>query len=365
MASPKLEATISVRTLQKQLQVITKLVPPASGNIAMQFTKGNLYLYAMNDLASCKSLVPCESCEGELSFGVTFDALKTILVGHETIKFSYSNTMLVCTSNNYRADLATVDAVEIEAFKNRELVKGEAKTLSIDAETGKWLKEACGEVRLKVVEALSPYMPCLVHLDSKGAFVSCYDNHHLSFIKTSKVKGDLDFTMPCDTLYDVLSAFQGSSFKMELLPQQLTIKSKLMAIALSQPASDTYLEMSTLTGLINQAKEADKQAITVDRHLLQRFLGASKAVATKERLELKFKTQGKNLHLQVRTITGNVNQVLPMEKAVSIKEFSLDYSYFEEAIGKDDSEKVTIAVIEGRFIVVGFGNGYTIISLFG
>ena len=360
----KLEATINVQTLSRQLQIITKLVPPASGNIALQFTKGNLYLYAMNDLASCKSLVPCESCSGELTFGVSFDALKTILSGHETIKFSYANTMLVCTSANYRADLATCDAVEIEAFKNRELIKGEGKTLSINVETGKWLKNACGEVRLKVVEALSPYMPCLVHLDSKGAFVSCYDNHHLSFIKTAKVTGDLDFTMPCDTLYNVLSAFSGSPFKMELQSQQLVIKSKLMSIAMSQPASDTYLEMSVLVKLINQAKESEKQTITVDRAVLNRFLNASKAVATKERLELKFKTQGKNLHLQVRTITGNVNQVLPMEKAVSIKEFSLDYAYFEEAIGKDDSEKVAIAVIEGRFIVVGFGDGWTIISLF-
>ena len=42
----------SATIILNQLRVLTKLVPPSTGNVTIQVKNNNLYLYSMNDLAT-------------------------------------------------------------------------------------------------------------------------------------------------------------------------------------------------------------------------------------------------------------------------------------------------------------------------
>lgn len=350
--------------LLNQLTIISKLVNPTSGNVSLQVKDSNLYLFSVNDMATFQSVVPSDIVEGEASFGVSIEGLKTLLRKRSKVELQYINTMLVVSEKGYRAQLATVDPVEQQALAERNVDKLKGKKWKLSADQSKWLNTSVNEVNLKVVEALSPFMPITVKITDKGAFIACYDNNHMSFIRSKEMTGDLDVTMPASTFAPVLEAFAGSNLMMEVCESALVLKNKVLKISMSLPNVDTYIPVTELLKLANQSLASDHQLLTLNRETLIDFMDSCKAVATKERSELKVKASGKKVVLTVGTIAGNINQNLSLAKAINL-EFSLDFSYFQEAVTKSIGEELEIRVIKDSSLIVGAKNGYSIISLFG
>ena len=350
--------------LLKQLGVLTKLVPSNSGNVSISCDGTNLKLFSLNELGNFQSIVPCDVVEGSAEFAVAIEPFKTVLRGHSKVELDYQNTMLSINERQYHAELTTTDAVEAISYRNMDQQKTEGTVWKVTAEQGKWLKNTVDEVNLKVVEALSPFMPVTVKVTDKGAFVACYDNNHMAFIRTNEVQGNLDFTMPVSTLSNVLSAFYGSNYSINVGSQTLQIKSKLLKVGLNLPSADSYLPVSDLLDLANKTLKAKQQQIVVNHDALLNFIDSCKAVATKERSELKIKGKGQRLQMTVKTISGNVNQTFKVKNTVDCA-FSLDFLYMEEAIRKSVGDDVTIGLIADTSVIVGSKHGYTIISIFG
>ena len=344
-----------------QLRVLTKLVPPSTGNITIQVKKNNLYLYSMNDLATYESIVPCDSVEGECMFGVNVDSFRTVLSKRKEVELAYVNTMFTVTENAYHAELATADAVENTALLNQG--DEEPKTWKLTAEQGKWIKSAVNEVNLKAVEALLPFMPLTIKVTNKGAFVVCYDSSHMSFIRSNDITGDLYVTMPCDLLASVFEAFSGSSFRMEVTESTLVVKSKLLKVSLSLPLSDAYLDVSELLSVAGSSLKEKGSLLKMNRGEFLDFMDSCKAVATKERSELVAKAKGKKLLLQVKTVSGNVKQVVPLTESVPEVDFRIDFTYLEEAVRKSSTEELVLKVIGDSSLLVGTDHGSTVISL--
>lgn len=350
------------RMLLKQLNVITKLAASDSGNVSLEIGE-NLKLYSINQLANYQSIVPCEKIEGEAEFAVNIEAFKTLLRGRTRIELQYINTMLVVSEKGYKAELVTTDAVESQSYKNLSMEKVDGHVWKIDSEQGQWLNKSCKEVQLKVIEALSPFMPLTVKITSKGAFLACYDNNHMSFLRSKETTGDIDFTMPADTLISVLDCFVGSNYTIEVGDQIMEVRSKLLKVRTNLPNADSYLSVDELLGLANKTLKQDKEIIKIDRERFIQFLNSCAAVATKERSELKMKASGKKLNLSVKTIAGNIVQNIPLEESCDC-DFSLDFTYMQEAVNKVKTETVEIGVIKDTSVIIGAKNAYTIISVF-
>ena len=346
----------------KQLGVLTKLAPSDSGNVSLEVGK-NLKLYSLNGLANFQSIVPCDQIEGEAEFSVNIESLKTLLRNRGKVELQYVNTMLVISEKGYKAELVTTDPVESQSYKNLSNDKIQGKVWKISADQGQWLQKACKKVQLRVVEALSPFMPLTVNVTSKGAFLACYDNNHMAFLRDKETTGDIDFTMPAETLISVLDSFLKSSYVIEVGDQVMEILSKLLKVRMNLPNADSYLPVGELINLANKTLKQEKQFIKVDCDRLVNFMDSCSAVATKERSELKIKANGKKLLLSVKTIAGNVNQTLPLEQPCSC-EFSLDFLYLQEAIQKAKAEFIEIGVIKDSSVIVGANNAHTIISVF-
>lgn len=351
--------------LLKQLGVLTKLVTSASGNVSLVIDGTNLKLFSLNELANFQSIVPCDVVEGEAEFAVNVEAFKTLLRNRNKVELQYISTMLVVSEKGYKAELPTTDAVESISYRNmvNQKVKN-GKTWKVTAEQGKWLKNTTDEVNLKVVEALSPFMPILVKLTDKGAFVACYDNNHMAFVRSNDMQGNVDFTMPAATLTNVLQAFYGSSYVIEVGEQMMQVRSKLLKVGMNLPNADSYLPVEELLNLASKTLKTKKDQLELDKQQLTDFLNSCKAVATKERSELKVKATGKRVQLLVRTIAGNVTQNLQLKTPCEC-EFSLDFLYMEEAVSKCVDDTITIGVIKDSSVIVGSKHGYTIISVFG
>ena len=351
----------SATIILNQLRVLTKLVPPSTGNVTIQVKNNNLYLYSMNDLATYESIVPCDSVEGECMFGVSVEAFRTVLSKRKEVELAYVNTMLTVTEGAYHAELATADAVENTALLNQG--DEEPKTWKLTAEQGKWIKSAVNEVNLKVVEALLPFMPLTIKVTDKGAFVVCYDSSHMSFIRSNDITGDLYVTMPCELLANVFDAFSGNAFRMEVTESTLVVKSKLLKVSLSLPLSDAYLDVSELLSVAGSSVKEKGHLLKMNRTELLDFMDSCKAVATKERSELSAKAKGKKLLLQVKTVTGNVKQMVPLTESVADTEFRIDFTYLEEAVRKSSTEELVLKVIGDFSLLVGTDHGSTVISL--
>ena len=351
----------SATIILNQLRILTKLVPPSSGNITVQIKNNNLYLYSMNDLATYESLVPCDVVEGDCMFGVSVEAFRTVLSKRKEVELAYVNTMLTVTEGAYHAELSTADAIENQALLNQGDEK--PKTWKLTADQGKWIKSAVAEVNLKVVETLLPFMPLTIKVTNKGAFVVCYDSSHMSFIRSTEMTGDLYVTMPCDLLASVFEAFSGNSFRMDVTESTLVIKSKLLKVCLSLPLSDAYIDVSELLSVANSSVKEKGSLLKTTRSEMLDFMDSCKAIATKERSELAAKAKGKKLLLQVKTVAGNIKQSIPLKESVSETEFRIDFAYLEEAIRKSASEELTLKVIGDSSLLVDTDHGSTVISL--
>ena len=349
--------------LLSQLRVISKLTPADSGNVSIVVKDNNMYLYSYANAGSYKSVVPCDECTGDEAFAVSIEPLKTMLAKRSKVTLQLVNTMLVITEKGYKAELSTSDPTEYNTITELAVEKEQVKKYKISVDQGKWLKSALAEVRLATVEALSPFMPITLKITDKGAFVACYDNNHLAFVRSKEMTGTLDLTVPCEMLISVVDAFQNSNFTMEVGENNVYVKNKLLNITLSLPLSDSYLQVDELLAVANQTLKAKGEEIRVSKASILDFMDSCKAVATKERSELKVKAQGKKLGMQVKTITGAVNQNITMEESCNTS-FSLDFAYLEEAIRKSKNDIVTIKVIKDTSVLVGAKNGWSIISVF-
>lgn len=351
----------SAKIILNQLRVLTKLVPPSTGNVTLQVKKNNLYLYSMNDLGTYESIIPCDSIEGEAMIGVNVDAFRTVLSKRNEVEIVYEDTLFSVIEGNYHAQLATTDAIENAELLNKS--EEPPKTWKLTAEQGKWLKSAIAEVNLKTVEVLLPFMPLTIKVTDKGAFVVCYDSTHMAFIRSNEITGDLYVTMPTELLSSVFEAFQGSSFKMEVTDSTLVVKSKLLKVSLSLPVSDAYLDVSELLSVAGSSVKEKGTLLKMRRQDLLDFMDSCKAVATKERLELSAKAKAKKLNLQVKSVLGNVKQTLTLLDSVNSSEFRVDFVYLEEAVRKSSSEDVTLKVIGDSSLLVGTDRGATVVSL--
>lgn len=347
---------IEASAIQEALRVIGRLAPPDSGNVTVQSTGKKVFLHSASETASCSVNMPA-SVEGKAgTFAISLNSLRDATKGRKELEIEYAKTMCKIKSGSYKADLATVDALEIEAGEQEKREKTE-----ITADQSAWLYSAVSTVALKPTALVSTFMPVAIKLTDKGAFVACYDTDHMAFLNSQEIKGDMEFKLPIDTMTAVLDAFKASAFTLELGQAGITAGNKLIKVSLALPQEEeSALTLEDVINTAKSAKKADGMALVVPKEELVAFLDNARAIATKERSEIKVKVEDGKMKVEVVTVQGSTKTSIKT-KAKSC-EFAIDFEYLDEAVRKCKDE-VNMKLVKDAFIAVNLPTSSVVLSL--
>lgn len=347
---------IEAAAIQEALRVIGRLAPPESGNVTVQSTGKKVFMHSASATSTCSVNMPA-SVEGKAgTFAISLNSLRDGTKGRKELEIEYAKTMCNIKAGAYKASLATVDALEIEATETEKGTK-----LEITADQAAWLKSAVATVALKPTALVSAFMPIAIKLSDKGAFVACYDTDHMAFLNSSEIKGDMEFKLPLDTLTAVLDAFGASAFTLELGQAGIVAANKLIKVQLSLPEEEeNALSLKDVIETARGAKKADGQAMSVPKEELLTFLDNARSIATKERSEIKVKVEDSKMKIEVVTVQGQTRTVIKT-KAKSC-EFSIDFEYLDEAVRKCKDD-VDLKLVKDAFVAVNLPTSTVVLSL--
>lgn len=355
-----MKAVVESEIIQEALRVALRLAPPISGNVILESNGSVLKLKSASDVARCSITIP-GSVQGEALFAIPPDSLRDASKGHKELSMEFDKSMLNLKSGRYIAKLATVDAIQTE--EDTEQSKDKGTTWKVTAEQAAWLKSAVGTVALKPSVSSTTFMPVSVKLTSKAAFVSCYDNNHMAFINSKEVQGDLDVTLPLETLNAVLDVFNKVQCTMTVTNSSLRVRNKLVDVTLSLPSTENE-EMIAVDSVIEKAKEAlstKGKAIELSKSELISFLDNARAVATKERSELRAEVEPGKFKLSVSTTNGSSKITLKANTKAS-GSFSADFEFLDEAVRKG-TDNLTLKLVDDAFIMISGKEAYNIMAL--
>jgi hypothetical protein len=345
--------------MQEALRIITRVAPPAdgAGNITIRSTGKKVYFNSSNDTNRCEINVPADVSGKENVFAVSLNAMRDATKGRGTLEVAYEKTLCKIKSGNYKSELPTVDAMQIDEGEDK---KGES--LKVDAEQAKWLRSALSTVSLKPTQLIATYMPLSIKLTKKGAFVSCYDPNHMAFINSSEITGDLEVRVPLDMFSSVLDVFDKSGFSLALSPSSLYVSNKLVKVIMALPEVDENdLKLDEVLEAAKGSKAAKGIEINIDKAEILKFMDNARAVATKERSEIKIQFGDNKMRMEVSTSNGSVKTVLKSNVKKSV-DVLIDFEYLDEAIRKSGPQ-VDMKLVDSEFIAFKLAKGTVVVSL--
>ncbi len=343
--------------LQEAIRIILRLAPPISGNVVVESTGKKVFIHSNSETSRCSINIPAEA-EKPGTFALAIAALRDATKGRKTLSVVYSKTLCKITSGAYSCELATVDALEPDNSDDEKI----GKPVKLDADQITWLRQALSNVMLKPTALLATYMPVSIKLTEKGAFVACYDTNHMAFIGSNEITGDMNVKLPIDMLASVLDAFQKTTFKLETSVSNLYVTNQLVKVVLSLPqVEDNELTIEEVIEAAKGTKNAKGQEIEIDKDALVAFLDNARAVATKERSELKIDIDVGKLRFDVTTANGSIKAVV---KASSTKKGMalIDFEFMDEAVRKS-GPAVIFKFVNDEFLAFKLKEGSLVVSL--
>lgn len=354
-----MELQIDNDALQEALRIITRLAPPADGggNITIRSTGKKVYINSTTEGSRCEVQIPGDVSGKETEFAVSLVALRDATKGRAKLAITYDKTLCKIKSGGYKCELPTVDAMKAEDLDDKV-----TSSATVDQDQAKWLKQALSIVGLKPTALISTYMPLSIKLSKKGAFVACYDPNHMAFVNSNEITGSMEVRVPLDIFTSVLDAFDKSGFKMELSSANLYVSNKLVKVAMALPQEDEAdLKLEEVIEAAKSSKSTEGHDIKIDKDEILRFLDNARAVATKERSEIKVTTEDKKMKLEVSTANGSIKAQVKVDTKKKIKAL-VDFEFFDEAIRKSGPQ-VDIKLVESEFMFFRLAKGQVLVSL--
>lgn len=347
--------------LNEAFRVALLLAPPSGGTLTFAAEDGKLKIHSSSDYNRCSILLPA-ILEGSALFALPVEALKDAVKATKqvTLEIPDGTSALQVKSAGtakYRARLAVMDALEPEDVE----FSGEEKTFTKDQL--KWLKDALTEVSLKPQTLLSPYTPAIIRMTKTGAFAACAHFGHMAFTSSDTVSGDLDVTLPYDTIRSVLDAFEGDDCIVSFSSSALRVQNAVLDVVLALPdlrdaaTIDQVLEVSEL------AKDSSDTPVVLDYKEVKDFMARCKAIREKSKLEILFEATKEATTLKAVTTLGDAQMEFPASVKRKIQ-FAIDAETFEELLAKSDKKEVALcANDDAGFVVMNNGPTHMIISM--
>ncbi len=353
-----MQFTVENEHIQEALKVIQRLAPPVSGNITLQSDGKKLHLLSNSETSRCEINVPAD-VEGKAGmFALALTTFRDATKGRKKLEVIYSKTLCKISSGAYKCELATVDAMEMEN-QNEDKV---GKAIKLTSDQSQWLRQAVATVALKPTALLATFMPVAIRLTDKGAFVACYDGNHMAFVSSNEISGQMETCLPLDILTNVLETFGKSVFKIETSKANLYVSNSLVKVVLSLPQEDENdLKVADVLKGAKMSKETKGQEIEIAKADLVAFLDNARAVATKERSEIKLNVESGKVRLEVSTANGTSKAVLKASAAKSA-EALVDFEFMDEAVRKS-GDSVVFKLVKDEFLAFKLKVGTVVVSL--
>jgi len=345
---------LELEALLGALDTISKIAPPASGNITLQTASSRFTIISTGDISSCTLIVAADAVSGDGEISVSMQAVKDAIKGRQKLELSYNNATLSVKSGKYLAELATVDVIPVD-----EPDKEEVKEWRITTDQASWLKKALRDVNLKPTTLLSSWMPAGVKITSKGAFVACYDTLHMSWTTAKAVTGDFECVLPVETLLNIVDVFHKTNFVIRQGKNRLYVKNKLTNVHLSMPATDELPSISEVQEKIREASATDGTEFTFGKASFLTFLDNARSVLGKERAEILVTAVKAGVALLIKTGSGQVENVI---EGSGRGKFAVDYENMMELVSKA-SENVQLKVVGDAFLASKLPNSSLIVAL--
>lgn len=347
---------IDADLLQEAIKIALRLSPPISGNLTIETKGGKLFLHSAAELSRCSILVPCDLADSEdILFALPVDALRDATKGRKELTLTLDDTLLTIKSGKYLVKITVQDAIEQDDAGSAS----DAKVWKMSAEQMIWLKGAVANVALKPTQNLTTFMPVMVRFTDRSAFVSCVDENHMMFTTTKTINGDLDISLPLETITAVLDVFNKIECEISVTNAALYVRNKFVDVALALPDTRDSIDSSIVRDKAREAMKLDGAIVELDKKEVTDFLANAKSVSDKSRPELQVRTEKASVVLTVQTTIGTAETRLAA-KAQEGVEFRIDLEYFEEAIKKSKEVKFKYAE---SFIIVYCTDAYSLISL--
>lgn len=343
--------------IQLAIKTVSKLAPPSEGSVVIRLKKKQAHILSHSELNSCTVLVPA-SVEGDGEFAISLESLREATRGRANVELTYKNTLLYVKSGSYLAELATSDVLDQD-----EQAKAEEPPIVIGAEQAAWLRTAVQDVSIRATALINAYMPIGLHLTEKGAFIACFDNNRMSFLKEKTIKGDANFVVPIETLQAVLECVGHSEFNLIVTDSFAEIVTETVQARLSLPTiEDNSVSLDTVEGKAKEIVKIAADTIVVDKAKLVAFLDNSKAVALKERGEVKVSVRDGKMRMSVSTNAGKVQASVPVQAGAELQ-FLVDFEYLDELVRKAGAE-VELKVVSDAFVMSKTAKGVTVLVAF-
>lgn len=344
--------------VQEALRVVARLAPPVTGNVTIKSDGKKVFMNSNSETSRCEVNIPSSVSGKPNSFAISLNSLRDATKGRKKLSVTYAKTMCVIKSGAYKSELATVDSMEIEATEEEKI----GKPVKMTADQATWLKGAVATVALRPTDLVTTFMPLAIKLTDKGAFVACYDNNHMAFINSSEITGDMETTLPIDMFLAVLDAFGKSDFKMELSKANLYVSNKLIKVVLALPEENpNALKINEVIAGAKDTKGAKGEEVEVSKEEFLGYMDNARAIATKERSELKINLEQGKMRLSVTTTQGTAKAII---KASANKALSapVDFNFIDEAVRKC-GDSVVMKFVKDAFIAVKLAKGTIVLSL--
>lgn len=347
--------------LNEAFRVALLLAPPSGGTLTFAAENGSLKIHSSSDYNRCSILLPAV-LEGSALFALPVEALKDAVKATKqvTLEIPEGTSALQVKSAGtakYRARLAVMDALEPEDVE----FSGDEK--SFTKEQLDWLKNALAEVSLKPQTLLSPYTPAIIRMTKSGAFVACAHFGHMAFTSSDTVTGDLDVTLPYDTIRSVLDAFEGDDCTVSFSSSALRVQNAILDVVLALPDLRDAATIDQVLEVAEMAKESAGESVVLDYKEVKDFMARCKAIREKSKLEITFTATKEATLLKAVTTLGDAQ----MEFPASVKaktQFAIDAETFEELLAKSDKKEVALGADEDAgFVVMSNGPTHMIISM--
>jgi len=351
-----MQITTTTDSLQEAIRIVTRLAPPVSGNVAINSDGKKFIITSNSETSSCSVILPGE-VEGKANtFAVGIQSIRDATKGRKELVISYDKTLCKIKSGNYRCDLPTVDAMQIE-----EDTDAKEKKIKVSSEQAVWLRQMVSTVGLKPTTLVAAFMPLSVKFTKKGAFIACYDINHMSFVHSKELVGDMEVSLPLDMFASVLDAFKGE-FKMELSRANLHVSSKTVKVVMALPqVEENALQLQEVIDVVKGLKDSKSVDLEVEKEAFTAFLDNARAVATKERSEVQMKIGEGKLSMAVVTANGAIRAAVKATKSKKV-ECMIDFEFLDEAVRKSQNT-VKMRVVEPDFVAFDLKVGTVIVSL--
>jgi hypothetical protein len=345
---------IDADIVQEAIRVALRLSPPISGNFTLETKENKLYMHSAAELSRCSIHIPCELESDDIQFALPVDALQAATKGRKNMTMVLDNSLLKIKSGKYLVSLTIQDAITQDEDR-----KTESEILKLTADQMTWLKGAVASVALKPTQNLTTFMPVMVRLTDKSAFVCCVDENHMSFTTTKTVTGDMNVTLPLETITAVLDVFNKIECEIQVTSSALYVRNRFIDVVLALPDAREVIDADIVRDKARESMKMDGAQVELDKKEVTDFLLNARSVNDKSRSELRVSTEPDAVTLMVRTTIGTAKTRL-VAKCGGEVDFRIDLEYFEEAVRK--SKEVRFKFV-GSFIVVYTTDAHVLISL--